>query len=262
MFGLLAGGLSALGGLTDSFSGLLGPLLGYSSARDANSNMRKMASENRDWLNRMSNTAHQREVRDLRAAGLNPILSAGGLSGASTPSVSTDYAQQSYTPDFSGVGKGLKNAASAVDFYNTQSNKEANTELQHAQAEEANSAKALNEAKTITEGHEAKIRSIDAKYRDDVNFLGTEKAASERRKAIAEADIATANALFRLSPSGHSAYVHNEWNKAFKGINPATYSFMLARQKLGGANLDSAPPDKRWYHIRDAGSQSRVWIKR
>ena len=47
------------------------------------------AAKNRDWQKMMSDTAHQREVRDLMAAGLNPVLSAMNGNGASVGSGAT-----------------------------------------------------------------------------------------------------------------------------------------------------------------------------
>lgn len=54
------------------------------TARANNEWSAEQAQKQMEFQERMSSTAHQREIADLKAAGLNPVLSAGG-NGASTP---------------------------------------------------------------------------------------------------------------------------------------------------------------------------------
>ena len=53
---------------------------------------KEMYYDQKAWQTEMANTAHQREVDDLRAAGLNPILSATGGNGADVPAPSVSNA--------------------------------------------------------------------------------------------------------------------------------------------------------------------------
>lgn len=91
---------------------------------------RQSAREQMRFQGRMSDTAHQREVEDLKKAGLNPILSAK-FGGATTPP-----GAQGQVPDF---GSSAKTAVEGMLAKST-------VQLQQAQANQANSAAALSKA--------------------------------------------------------------------------------------------------------------------
>lgn len=92
---------SAGGGLISGGASLIGGVI-------SNVQNKREAERNRNWQAYMSNTSHQREVLDLKKAGLNPLLSGTGGSGASTPSGAQAQVENVAAPAISSAQAGIR----------------------------------------------------------------------------------------------------------------------------------------------------------
>lgn len=136
--------LNILGALIGGGASLLGGILGnQASAREA--------SRNRAFQREMSNTSHQREVEDLRAAGLNPILSAN--KGASTPGGSMATQNDVISPAVNTALAAKRNTAEVNNMRATNENIYANT------------------AKTVTENAKVKQEIENLKVNEQISKL-------------------------------------------------------------------------------------------
>lgn len=167
---------------------LLDSWISSNSAHKANRTNLRLAREQRDWEERMSNTAVQRKKADYEKAGFNPLLAATGP-GASTPSFSAPTVEPVFRPGTSG-----SNVAQAFLQKEQLKNLQANT------AATAADARSKNVDADIKENlRDLETTATANRYTEQVDWddLKTEILRSSSKSTAAEAKVAseTADAL-------------------------------------------------------------------